>query len=48
MCANPGMSPYTSTKAAIIGLVKGGAKEYAETGITINAAAPGGDPHSHE
>jgi 2-dehydro-3-deoxy-L-rhamnonate dehydrogenase (NAD+) len=37
---NPGMSPYSSTKAAVIGLVKGLGKEYAQSGITINAVAP--------
>jgi 2-dehydro-3-deoxy-L-rhamnonate dehydrogenase (NAD+) len=37
---NPGMAGYTSTKAAVIGLVKGVGKEFAETGITINALAP--------
>lgn len=37
---NPGMAPYTSTKAAVIGLAKGLGKEFAESGITINAVAP--------
>ncbi len=37
---NPGMAGYTSSKAGVIGLVKGIAKEYADTGITINALAP--------
>lgn len=37
---NPFMAGYSSTKAAVIGLVKGVAKEYAETGITINGLAP--------
>jgi len=37
---NPGMAAYTSTKAAVIGLVKGVGKEFAETGITVNALAP--------
>ena len=37
---NPGMTGYTSIKAAVIGLVKGVGKEFAETGITVNALAP--------
>lgn len=37
---NPGMAPYTSTKAAMIGLVKGLGKEYASSGITVNGIAP--------
>jgi NAD(P)-dependent dehydrogenase (short-subunit alcohol dehydrogenase family) len=37
---NPGMIGYSSTKAGVIGLVKGAAKEYADTGITINGLAP--------
>lgn len=37
---NPGMAGYTSTKAGVIGLVKGVAKEYATTGITVNGLAP--------
>ncbi|TAE32649.1 MAG: SDR family oxidoreductase [Cytophagales bacterium] len=37
---NPGMAGYSATKAGVIGLVKGIAKEYAETGITINGLAP--------
>lgn len=37
---NPGMAGYSSTKAAVIGLVKGVGKEFAETGVTINALAP--------
>ena len=37
---NPGMCPYSSSKAGVIGLCKSIGKEYAETGITINALAP--------
>jgi NAD(P)-dependent dehydrogenase (short-subunit alcohol dehydrogenase family) len=37
---NAGMTCYSATKAGVIGLVKAAGKEYAETGITINAIAP--------
>lgn len=37
---NAGMSPYSATKAAVIGLAKSVGKEFAETGITVNAIAP--------
>lgn len=37
---NPFMAGYSSTKAGVIGLVKGVGKEYAETGITVNGLAP--------
>ena len=37
---NAGMIPYSTTKAGVIGLVKAAGKEYAETGITVNAVAP--------
>ena len=37
---NPGMSPYSTTKAGVIGLAKSIGKEFAETGVTINAIAP--------
>lgn len=37
---NPHMSPYNVSKAGLIGFVKGAAKEYATSGITINAIAP--------
>ncbi|MFI5187773.1 MAG: SDR family NAD(P)-dependent oxidoreductase [Chitinophagales bacterium] len=37
---NPFMAGYSASKAGVIGLVKGIAKEYAETGITINGLAP--------
>ena len=37
---NAGMAAYSSTKAGLIGLVKTMGKEYATTGVTINAMAP--------
>jgi 2-dehydro-3-deoxy-L-rhamnonate dehydrogenase (NAD+) len=37
---NPGMVGYSTTKAGVIGLVKGVAKEFATTRITINGLAP--------
>jgi len=37
---NPGMVGYSATKAGVIGLVKGVAKEFAETNITVNGLAP--------
>ena len=37
---NAGMLPYSASKAAVIGMAKVQGKEYAETGITINALAP--------
>jgi 3-oxoacyl-[acyl-carrier protein] reductase len=37
---NVGMIAYSSSKAAVIGMTKVQGKEYAETGITINAVAP--------
>ena len=37
---NAGMAAYSATKAGLIGLVKSMAKDYAETGVTINALAP--------
>ena len=37
---NPGMAGYSASKAGVIGLVKGVAKEYAHTHITVNALAP--------
>jgi 2-dehydro-3-deoxy-L-rhamnonate dehydrogenase (NAD+) len=37
---NTGMVAYTASKAAVIGMVKTIGKEYATTGITVNAIAP--------
>lgn len=37
---NAGMSSYSASKAGVIGLVKAAGKEYAGSGITINALAP--------
>lgn len=37
---NPGMTGYSTSKAGVIGLVKGIAKEFADTEITINSLAP--------
>lgn len=37
---NAGMVAYSTSKAAVIGMTKSMGKEYAETGVTINALAP--------
>lgn len=37
---NVGMVAYSASKAAVIGMAKVQGKEYAETGITVNAIAP--------
>ena len=37
---NAGMLAYSSSKAAVIGMAKVQGKEYAHTGITVNALAP--------
>ena len=37
---NAGMTPYSATKAGMLGLVKAAGKEVATTGVTINAIAP--------
>lgn len=37
---NAGMVSYSTSKAAVIGMTKAMGKEYAETGITVNALAP--------
>ncbi|MET0387176.1 MAG: 3-oxoacyl-[acyl-carrier-protein] reductase [Polyangiales bacterium] len=38
---NPGQTVYSASKAALIGLTKTLAREYASRGITVNAVAPG-------
>lgn len=37
---NSGMLAYSASKAAVIGMTKVQGKDYAETGITVNALAP--------
>jgi 3-oxoacyl-[acyl-carrier protein] reductase len=37
---NAGMLAYSASKAAVIGMAKVQGKEYADTGITVNALAP--------
>jgi 3-oxoacyl-[acyl-carrier protein] reductase len=37
---NAGMLAYSASKAAVIGMTKVQGKEYAETGVTVNALAP--------
>src|SRR5690349_22075796 len=36
-----GQAPYVAAKAAVIGLTKTWAREYASRGITVNAVSPG-------
>lgn len=38
---NPGQAVYAATKAALLGLTKTLAREYASRGVTVNAVAPG-------
>ena len=38
---NPGQSVYAASKAALLGLTKTLAREYASRGITVNAISPG-------
>lgn len=37
---NPGLSAYSATKAAVIGMTKSLGKELAKTGVLVNAIAP--------
>ena len=37
---NPGLSPYSASKAAVIGLTKSAGKELATSGVLVNAIAP--------
>ena len=37
---NAGMTAYSASKAGVIGLAKSIAKDYAETGVTVNTIAP--------
>jgi 2-dehydro-3-deoxy-L-rhamnonate dehydrogenase (NAD+) len=37
---NPRMTGYSASKAGLIGMVKALGKEYAKTGVTVNAIAP--------
>jgi 2-dehydro-3-deoxy-L-rhamnonate dehydrogenase (NAD+) len=37
---NPGMAGYSTSKAGVLGLVKAVGKEYASSGVTVNALAP--------
>lgn len=37
---NPGLVPYSMTKAAVIGLTKAYAKEIARSGVLVNSVAP--------
>jgi 3-oxoacyl-[acyl-carrier protein] reductase len=38
---NPGQTTYAASKAALLGVAKSLAKEYASRGITVNAVTPG-------
>ena len=38
---NPGQTAYAATKAALLGVTKSIAKEYASRNVTVNAITPG-------
>ena len=38
---NPGQADYSGSKAALLGLTKTLAREYASRGVTVNTVAPG-------
>lgn len=40
--ARPGLAPYAASKAAVLALTRTAAREYAGSGIRINAVCPGG------
>ena len=41
LIGNPGQANYSASKAAVVGLTKTTAKEFAKKGVTCNAIAPG-------
>ena len=46
--ANPNLSIYSASKAAVIGLTKSAGKELATTGVRVNAIAPAVIAHPDE